>query len=411
MNKTTFLTMLVLISLLFSCQKDADPVVEHEKLVSATLLRSVSEEEVRLMFTLAQQFYPEIPDYTQELVGGIKVYYVEYESTYLDGEPIVLSGVVCVPDDASRHSTIVSVQNGTLVEHSKAPSKDLNNPALLLMQAISGLGYVMVIQDYIGFGSSEAFPHPYHVKELFQSTVRDMLLATQEMSESGDYPFKLSGELFLTGYSLGGWASLVSHHHLEDEPVDGLTLMGSVCGAGAYNLLDMQEYLFELTDYGQPYYIALLFSGYGSVGAIQNDLSLFFNAPYDARIPDLVDGDYSPDQINAQLTNDISELLSQRILTEFSTHPDYAPLKQALVDNSQQAWVNKAPIHLFHGDADQDVPFFISENLYADFLDFGAGPDKIHFVPLEGADHSSGSMAMFLALLDMLQEGGYGQER
>jgi len=405
MKKIKFLAVLVLIFGVLSCQKDDDQVVENKKLVSATLLRSISEEGVKGLFTLAKQLFPEIPDYTQQVICGINVYYVEYVSTHLDGEPIVLSGLVYAPDDASRNSMIVSIQNGTLVEHSKAPSKDLDNPAFLLMQAMASLGYVMVIQDNIGFGASEAYPHPYHVKPLFQSTVKDMLIATQEMAASDDYPFQLSGELFLTGYSLGGWASLVAHNHLENDPIGGLTLIGSACGAGAYNLLDMQEYLLEQTNYKQPYYVALLFFGYTSYGAIQDDLSLFFSEPYDSRIPDLFDGEHSPGQINSQLTSNIQELLSQRLLTEFDIHPDYAPLKQALKENSQEAWVNKVPIHLFHGDEDEDVPFSISENLYADFQNIGLEPDKIRFIPLEGADHSTGAMSMFLMVLDMLQDG------
>jgi len=400
-----FLGVLVLIIAVLSCKKDDDHVVVKDKLVSATLLKSITEDEVKVMFSFAKQFFPEIPDYAQQVIGGIKVYYVEYASTYVEGEPIVLSGLVCVPDDVSRKSMIVSIQNGTLVKHSNAPSKDLANPAFLLMQAMAGLGYVIVIQDYIGFGASEVYPHPYHVKPLFQSTVKDMLLATQEMAESGEYPFQLSGELFLTGYSLGGWASLVSHNYLENNPIEGLTLTGSVCGAGAYNLLDMKEYMFEQTNYRQPFYVALLILGYKSVGAIQDDLSLFFSEPYDSRIPDLIDGEHSPSQINSQLTSNMPELLSQRLQAEFDIHLDYAPLKQALIDNSQPAWANKAPIHLFHGDADEDVPFSISENLYTDFQNIGMGPDKVRFVPLEGADHYTGSMYMFLMVIDMLQDG------
>lgn len=363
---------MALIFVVLSCQTHEEPEFKKSKLVSANLLRSISEDEIKALFTLAQQFFPEVPDYSEQLVGGIKMYYLEYTSSYLDGEPIVLSGLVCAPDDASRSSMIVSIQNGTLVEHSKALSKDLDDPALLLMQAMAGLGYVVVIQDYIGFGASEVYPHPYHVKSLFQSTVRDMLMATQEMAESGDYPFKLSGELFLTGYSLGGWATLVSHYELEHDPLDGLTLLGSVCGAGAYDLMAIQEYLFRQTAYGQPYYIALLFSGYISVGAIQDDLSLFFNEPYASRIPALMDGEHSPGQINSELSDHIPELFSQRLLTEFDTHPN------------------------------EDIPFAISENLYAGFQDIGADPDKVQLIRLEGADHSAGSMPMFLMLVEIL---------
>lgn len=405
MKTTKLLLAMVLILALSSCQHDDEPEFQHEKLVSATLVRSISEDQAKALFTLAKQFYPQVPDYAEQVVGGINVYYVEYASTYLEGEPIVLSGLVCAPDDPSRNSMLVSLQGGTIVEYAQAPSKDPGNPAGLLMQAMASLGYVIVIQDYIGFGASEGYPHPYHVKPLFQSTVKDMLLATREMAQSGDYPFSLSGEVFLTGYSLGAWATLVSHHDLERDPVEGLTLVGSACGAGAYNLLDMQEYLFEQTDYGQPYYIALLFSAYGSVGAIQDDLSLFFNEPYDSRIPDLLDGQHSPSQINASLSYNISELMSPLLLAEFDTHPDFIPLVKALEENSQQAWLNVAPVHLFHGDADEDIPIAISEKLYADFLSIGVDDAKISLVRLEGEDHYSGAMSMFFMLMEMLQDG------
>ncbi|MCK4990151.1 MAG: hypothetical protein KAS29_06680, partial [Bacteroidales bacterium] len=118
MKKTKFLGILVLIIVVLSCKKDDDQVVEKDKLVSATLLKSISEDEAKAMFALAKQVFPEIPDYAQQVISGIKVYYVEYASTYVDGEPIVLSGLVCAPDDASRNSMIVSIQNGTLVKHS-----------------------------------------------------------------------------------------------------------------------------------------------------------------------------------------------------------------------------------------------------------------------------------------------------
>jgi predicted esterase len=106
----------------------------------------------------------------------------------------------------------------------------------------------------------------------------------------------------------------------------------------------------------------------------------------------------------------MAELFSQRLLTEFDSHSDFDPLKQALIDNSQEAWVNKAPIHLFHGDADEDIPFSISENLFADFQNMGVGTDRIRLVRLEGEDHSTGSMSMYFTLMDLLQKGDLGMQ-
>ena len=135
MKPTKHLLILAMIFMVLSCQKDDDQGFEYDHLISASLKRTISEDEMEALYALAKQFYPEIPDYSQELIGGINVYYVEYASTYLDGEQIVLSGLVFTPDDASRESMIVSVQNGTLVEFSSAPSKDPDNPSFLLIDA------------------------------------------------------------------------------------------------------------------------------------------------------------------------------------------------------------------------------------------------------------------------------------
>jgi hypothetical protein len=58
MKNIKFLGVLVLIVGVLSCQKDDDPVFENEKLVSATLLKSYTEDEVKLTFTFAKQFFP-----------------------------------------------------------------------------------------------------------------------------------------------------------------------------------------------------------------------------------------------------------------------------------------------------------------------------------------------------------------
>ena len=103
MKNIKFLGVLVLIVAVLSCQKDDDQVFENDKLVNTTLLRSYTEDEVKLTFTFAKQFFPEIPDYTPQVIGGVNLYYIEYASTYVDGQPIVLSGLVFAPDDASRN--------------------------------------------------------------------------------------------------------------------------------------------------------------------------------------------------------------------------------------------------------------------------------------------------------------------
>ena len=410
MKARKYLFLFLLIAIVWSCKKDdnddPEPPIETKVLLSATEIEDASADlnAVKLAFKFLSDNVPGAPDLSDDVVAGIKVYYIEYISSYADVSTITLSGLVCIPDDASLKSMAISFQNGTIVKHSSAPSENLDNTELMLLRAFAGLGYVIVIPDYIGFGANESFDHPYHYKPLFQSTVRDMLLAVQEMAQTGDYPFQLSGELFLTGYSLGGWASLVSHYDIEQSPIQGLSLIGSACGAGAYNLLGMKTFLFDQTNYVQPFYVPYLINSYQSVGAIEDNFPLYFSEPYASLIPGLFNGLNSSGQINDQLTTNMQELLSERLLAEFDTHADFKPLRNALSGNSQAAWQNTKPITLYHGNADINVPYFISENLYNDFVNMGQGIDKVQLITLEGADHGTGVMPMYIDVIEKLLE-------
>jgi hypothetical protein len=127
---------------------------------------------------------------------------------------------------------------------------------------------------------------------------------------------------------------------------------------------------------------------------------LYFNTPYDERIPPLFDGLHSTGQINEQLNPNMQLLLTEGLRLNFENNPLYNDLKTALIENSQPAWVNEKPIHLYHGTEDVHVPYSISVNLYTDFTALGQQSDKIIFTPLEGKTHPTGVMSMYTAVLD-----------
>lgn len=421
-----YLVLLLLFVTVWSCRNDEDDyilqseqkvheevILEPQVFISATEIDVAARDSATIsaFLKLASFQLPGNADFSSYVVSGVKVYEVRYYSTDENNNQIELSGLVSVPDNENIESIMISFQNGTIVTHSSAPTKNINDSELMLLHAIAGLGYVVLIPDYIGFGASEDLFHPYHYKPLFQTSIRDMILAVKEMTDFNLYPFQLSGDLFLTGYSLGGWATLVSHNYIESNPVDGLNLIGSACGAGAYNLVDMQEYLIDQTYFVQPFYVPYLIRAYRSVGVIQEDLTLFFNEPYASRIgndePDLFDGETTKGDINAQLTNNMQDLLSDHLLNNYETHDDFQLLRNALENNSQGPWPNGAPLILYHGDADENVPYFISENLYNNFIELDAPIGQVSFVTLEGSDHSSGVAAMYVDVLDKLLSGEF----
>jgi hypothetical protein len=386
-----------------ACNKDEPEVDQPIYLVKAELVSSLSATQALSIITIAALGNPDFQPFIEKVKYGVNVYYVEYNTDYTDGKTIVASGLVAVPDVEDTPTLLLSFQSGTIVEHADAPTQNPGSTNNLILQAAASLGFTICISDNIGFGASADKVHPYLIKVLFQKSVVNLVQAVKELENKNNTKLNLSGDLFFTGYSLGGWASFVAHKYVEDNGLPGFNLIGSGCGAGAYNLIEMRDYLLAQTDYVQPYYLPFLLWGYRSTGDIESDLSLYFQEPYATRIPTLYDGLHSGSEINAQLTSNISELMVSDLIEEPNA-PKFAKLTMALQSNSQGAWMNQKPIHFFHGTNDVHVPYSITENLVDQFRVSGQNDDLIQFTPLAGADHVNGSIPMFLVVLNQLVE-------
>ena len=156
---------------------------------------------------------------------------------------------------------MLSFQHGTITLHSDAPSNfSTSDPDALLYGALSSSGFISVIPDYIGFGSSSSILHPYYVEEYTASAILDMLKAAKELADEKNVKFNT--RLFLAGYSEGGYATMATHKAVEETSVDGFELIASFAGAGAYDVKGMQDYLFGLETYDDPYYLAYLVRSY-----------------------------------------------------------------------------------------------------------------------------------------------------
>jgi hypothetical protein len=66
---------------------------------------------------------------------------------------------------------ILSYQHGTIFRKNEAPSVNTNNEFMLYL---ASTGMVVVIADYVGYGSSSTHFHPYMHKEYTVNAVLDM---------------------------------------------------------------------------------------------------------------------------------------------------------------------------------------------------------------------------------------------
>lgn len=316
----------------------------------------------------------------------VEIFKIEYRTTFQD-EDIVASGLVIIPNTDNSIS-MLSYQHGTIVLDSGAPSEQSSSSTdVLLYSAISSAGFIAVIPDMIGFGSSSDTFHPYYVEEPTAQAVSDMIVAAHELAD--EHKLNFDGRLFLAGYSQGGYATMATHKAIESAGIDGITLVASFPAAGGFDLKLVQEYLFAQSNYSDPYYLAYLVNSYQLYYDEDNLLMDFFKEPYASRISGLFDGTNSASEINSQLTKSIADLVSDDIRTGIDSETRFNYVVEMLDENSLvNQWYPKSLMYVYHGVDDSTVPYDNSKATYQKLLSNGASPDKLHLVPLEG-DHSS----------------------
>ena len=295
---------------------------------------------------------------------------------------------------------MLSFHHGTITNRDDAPSNfsasDYNS---ISYAAMASVGFIGVIPDYLGFGSSSSILHPYYVEDLTASSILDMLKAAAEFAQQKNLQF--NGKLFLAGYSEGGYATMAAHKAVESEGLDGFNLIASFPGAGAYDLSGMQKHIFSLQDYGDPHYLAYMARAYQIEYDEDNLLTDFFKEPYASSIPGLFDGQKGADEINAQLTSKVSDLIQEDMLNNIHTNPQYDYLENAFVENSLTDWSPKIQMFMYHGLSDATVPYQNSVDTYNKLLANGTSTGVLTLTPLEGT-HSTAIDPYIAAIIEKL---------
>lgn len=369
-----------------ACERsdEPEPVIKKKYLISLTEIDVVEAWQVKA----ATAFF-EFEELNRYIISDAHMYRMVYNTTY-NGEAVQASGVIGIPSEHDVPLAIASLHHGTSIKKADAPSESPSDSFILT--AVATMGMITLIPDFLGFGASEKKFHPYYIEEGAAIPVVDMIHATVELME--DSAFIWNEHLYLTGYSEGGYVTMAAHKYIQEHPDEGLTVTASAPAAGGYDLLHMKDYFFNQETYSEPFYMAYVISAYKTWYNWTEPLSTFFQEPYASKIPDLLDGSKSGNEINNELTNDVGDFLQADMMSEFDSDVKYSEFKQALIDNSLLDWVPKAPVRMYHGTADITVPFSNSEATFKKLKENGAG-NNLQFIAIEGADHSTGLLPMF----------------
>jgi predicted esterase len=382
----TYIYLFFAALLFVSCSKNSnspvEPIIESRgQVVSVSSLGTYSAQTLQLLAT--NVLVGAQSNFT--LLYDVDSYKINYSTIDPQGNLVVASGALFIPRGRNNLS-IMSLHHGTVTSRTQVASANPFNTGEGLIAA--ALGYLALEPDYLGLGDSNIL-HPYHNAKSSANAVIDFIRAGRSYASSKN--ITLNGQVFLAGYSEGGYVTLAAHKEIEQNYSNEIKVTASSPMAGAYDLNLTASTILQQSTYNQPSYLAFFFQAYNSIYG-WNRINDVFNSPYAERIPSLYDGTKTTDQINAQLTVNVNQLFKQSFLSSFLSGKETA-ITAAFTANSLLNWTPHAPIRFYHGNADEYVPYQNSVNALNYFKLQGS---TVELITINGGTHESAGIPSIL---------------
>ena len=324
----------------------------------------------------------------------ILIYDIKYESIDQNGVIDTLSGLISFPQSNVEAFPILAYQHGTLILDSQAPSitgMSMDNLEILLVGlATTPSGFITVMPDYVGIGDPEKY-HPYTIADPHTRALVDILRASKELSFilQDENTFQFNQQLFLIGYSDGGYATLASQKGIEQNYHDEFTITASLPMAGPYDLSGtMVDYFLSDPEYSQPYYVPyVLTSHLWYYEGLDVNFNQYFEPFWADTLPSLFDGSHSGVEINSLMPDNPLDILLPEVLSGFENDEDHF-FRQTLDLNTLLDWIPESPIYFFHGLGDDIVPYQNAQIAYDTFVGNGAQDISLTLFPASLGGHA-----------------------
>lgn len=351
------------------------------ELLNSTLENEVSQSQFNLLvgfFNLQNGTNIDL-----QAKNDVAVYSIRYQTLDPAGSLVEASALVALPVGVDKSYPLIAYQHGTEVLRTGVPSKDPNDlPSI----GLAGSGYVVVSSDYLGLGDSNLL-HPYVHARSLANTVIDALRATKSLSS--DKNISLNGQLFLIGYSEGGYATMAVHREIQRNYTDEFTVTASAPMAGPYDLSgSMLDIFLNNSLHPNPYYFPYTLLAYKQVYDFRESLSDIFQSPYDTTISALFNGTLSGSEINNAIPE--NQLLFTQNLYDQLGGAQSSWLNVALAENDIYRWSPEAPMYLFHCTQDEQVPYANTEVAYQYFQSLGL--NQVELFAIDDASLNQGDV-------------------
>lgn len=221
----------------------------------------------------------------------IAIHSMRYQTTGGRGEPTDASAVIMLPsgpDPACRGPRpVLLYAHGTVLDKNFSMAR-LSGEARLVAAMFTAQGYIVVAPDYAGYGASTLGYHPYLNAEQQAADMVDALRAARVAY--GVLGVQPSSQLFLTGYSQGGFVALATQRAIQQLHAAEFTVSAVAGLSGPYALAQIADGIFA----GQPnsgvtaYLPLLTTSGQRAGAALYASPGELYEARYAAGIETLL---------------------------------------------------------------------------------------------------------------------------
>ena len=377
---------LVITSSIFlqSCREDiGEPPLstpaERGSIVSIEFLGEVSK--TTLAYYLNQSGY----------TGTIQPQYdvilqkVIYNTVDWNGNIVQVSGLIAYPSGVNN-LPLIATFHGTQTRRDNVGSR---SPYYSIESVVAAsLGYASCAPDYLGLGDSDLI-QAYHNESTSASCAIDCIRAARTFYDNQG--LTLDGDLFLAGYSQGGYVAMATQKEIEADYSNEFHLTAVAAMAGAFDLYGTMENILSHETYEKPSFLLLLSYGYNTIYGM-NELDSIFNEPYVSEIPQLLDGTKTTDDIDASLPTQLNELFKQQFITSMLNGTE-TKFSGELKANTLLDWKPVAPILLAQGDADQLVPYQNAVTAYNKLRQNGAA--RVDLFTINGGNHYSSAIPAY----------------
>ena len=321
-------------------------------------------------------------------VYGYKAFKIPYTTTDDEGNEVKVSGLFVIPTGLPDIVTtalglsMVADDHGTIFANAEAPtviakSSGAPDGSAILLTSLGG--FATLQPDYIGFGDSNEHYHPFVLKDSLANATVDFIKQVKIFATDND--IKLNNQLFLTGYSEGGYASMATLKKIEEEQLTDLSVTMAAPMAGPYALKLMADGVLSQPTIAVPSFMANL--GYAYAKANNQEVNVVINETYASKLPTLFNGDLDRTKIDPALTTETTGengLFVQSFVSKYFAEDDHW-FKEAVTKNNLHDWAPTTPLRLVHCEGDDVIPYAISALTEGTMQAMGAA--DVQLVPVE----------------------------